>query len=98
LHKILNYQPSTSKNRKIGQKITLFIAYSCYLGALVSIVISFYLGKESTQTPVFASFIAITVFCACVGILLHVLGSGNLPSLKIDDHPNQKVELGDNLD
>ena len=94
MHKILDYQPSTSENRKTGQKLTLLIAYACYLGAVLSVANCFYLAQESTQTPVFASFIAITVFCACVGVLLHVLGSGNLPSLKIDDHPDQKVEVG----
>lgn len=91
MHKIFNYQPSTAENRKMGQKITLFIAFSCYLAAIFSVGMCFYLAQESTQTPIFASFIAITVFCICVGILLHVLGSGNLPNLKVDEHPDQKV-------
>jgi len=83
VHKLFNFEPNNKP--KAGQKITLIIAYICYLGAVFSAGVSYYLGREDTYTPVFASFIAITVFCICVGFLLHILGSGNLPSLKVDD-------------
>ena len=90
MHKILDYQNRPAKERKVGQKVTLSIAYLCYFCGLISAAISVKVGMESTTTPTFASFLAITVFFACVGIVLQVLGSGNLPSLKVEDHPEQQ--------
>lgn len=91
MHKILGFKHSSGEERKLGQKITLGVSFFCYFAAVVCAGMMFYLGMESTETPVFASFMATTVFFACVGIVLHVLGSGNLPSLKVDDNPEQET-------
>ncbi len=91
MHKLLDYEPKPAKDRKLGQKITLLISYSCFLGTLISMAGAVYFGMQSVQTPAFASMLALIVFFSCVGLLLYVLGSGNLPSLKIDDHPEQET-------
>lgn len=90
MHKIFGYS-SVGKERKIGQKITLGVAFGCYICSVISAGIMILYGQESTATPVFASLLAITVFFACVGIVLHVLGSGSLPTLKLDEHPETET-------
>jgi membrane protein YdbS with pleckstrin-like domain len=93
LNKYTNYDRISPKERKIGQKITLLISFICYICAVISACLAVYFGLESTQTPVFASMLAVTIFFICVAFLLSVLGNGNLPSLKIDDSPDKKIDL-----
>ncbi|MFK5985929.1 MAG: hemerythrin family protein [Pseudomonadota bacterium] len=95
MQKLLDFEPGLADERKMGQKITLFISYACFLGAILSVVFSIYFGMESTITPIFASLLAFIIFFTSVGILLYVLGTGNLPSLKIAKCPDQKIEAND---
>lgn|GEM_PF-1870768 len=85
MDKVFGYKGSTE--RKLGQRITLGVAFFSYFCAVICGGVMFYYGMESTTTPIFASLMASTVFFGCVGIVLHVLGSGSLPSLKVDDDP-----------
>ncbi|MFK5894722.1 MAG: hemerythrin family protein [Pseudomonadota bacterium] len=95
MNKYTNYEKVTSKDRKLGQSITLVIAFLCFFSAAVCVCVGIYFGMESTQTPAFASMLAMTVFFICVGFLLYVLGSGNLPNLQIEDFPDKKIDLNE---
>ena len=72
-------------NRKPAQKVSLAIAYLCYVIAVAIIVIAGYLGmRDGTDNPIFASLAASVVFFIGSGIVLHVMGAANLPDLRID--------------
>lgn len=91
MHSLFDFEPGEKKERGAGQKTTLTIAYICYLCAVICVAICVYTGMQDTTSPVFASALATTVFFLCVGIVLQVLGTGNLPSLKVEDNPDQPV-------
>ena len=71
------------KQRKIIQKLLMGIAIISYVAAIVCAVVAAYLS-DGTANPQVASFMASVVFFAGVGIVLHVISSTNLPSLKIE--------------
>jgi len=71
------------KQRKIIQKLLIGIAIISYVAAIVCAVVAAYLS-DGTANPQVASFMASVVFFAGVGIVLHVISSTNLPSLKIE--------------
>jgi Na+-driven multidrug efflux pump len=73
------------KARKKSQQVSLVIAYLCYLAALLSLLSAGYLASLArTQDPIFASLLAVVVFFIGCGVVLQVIGSVNLPDLKID--------------
>ncbi|MDX2507521.1 MAG: hemerythrin family protein [Gammaproteobacteria bacterium] len=72
------------KNRKIGQKISLFFSITCYLMALVTIVFgAYWWATYGTSNPIFASAIASVIFFISCGVVLQVIANANLPDLKI---------------
>jgi hypothetical protein len=69
------------KRRPI-QKFLLVIAVISYLAAVGCGVAAAYLGVGSGD-PNVASLMASVVFFIGVGVVLHVMGSGHLPDLKV---------------
>ena len=70
--------------RIIGQKISLITAYLCYIGTVCAMVYAWYWsGSNSTESPVFASLLAIVIFLLSCGVVLHVIGKADLPDLSI---------------
>lgn len=69
------------------QKVSLVFSVLFFISAFVCAGFLFWAGDDAT--PVFkASFGASMFFCFMVGIVLHVMGSANLPNFKLD--PNQQ--------
>lgn len=69
--------------RKIGQKISFAVGMISYLAALVSVAATVYYDRVlGSEHPVVASLVASVVFFIGAGIVLHVMGSVSLPSLK----------------
>jgi len=78
-------------NRKsVLQKISLVSAVVSFVLALASGVM-LYLRLESvgSDNPISASFMASTFFFVCVGVVLTVIGTADVPSFKIDK-PEEK--------
>ena len=71
------------KQRRPFQKVLMVIAFISYFAAILCGVGAFYFG-DGSQDPITASLMASVVFFAGVGIVLQVIGSSNLPDLKID--------------
>lgn len=72
------------KSRKPAQKVSFVSALICYAMAILTLLAAGYLAIFSgTESPVFASLLASTVFFIGSGIVLHVMGVANLPDLKI---------------
>ena len=61
----------------------MVIAVISYLAAIGCGVAAAYLGAGSGD-PIVASLMACVVFFAGAGVVLHVIGSANLPNLKIE--------------
>ena len=77
--------PRSHAARKPAQKASLILAYASYLAALVMLLLAIYRGFTiGTDNPIFASFAASVVFFVGAGVVLHVMGAVNLPSLKIN--------------
>ncbi|MES9883060.1 MAG: hemerythrin family protein [Sedimenticola sp.] len=73
------------KQRKLGQKITFIIAIICYICGVGFIVASGYYGSQiGTESPIFASFAASVVFFFGAGVVLHVMGSIDMPDLRVN--------------
>jgi len=70
-----------SKRSRI-QKIIMGIAVISYVAAIICGVAAGYLS-DGTSYPVVASLMASVVFFAGTGIVLQVIGSTDLPKLKI---------------
>ena len=71
--------------RRIGQKAALLFAYLGYVSALAAMLgLGYWAANESTSDPIFASLAASVVFFGGCGIVLHVIGSVDLPDLRID--------------
>lgn len=72
------------KTRGFGQKSALLCAWISYLGAVVAGSAAGYVAANSgTADPVFAALAASVVFCCGCGIVLQVIGSVDLPDLRI---------------
>ena len=69
--------------RKPFQKVAMIIAIISYIAAAACGVAAGVLGG-GLGDPVTGSFMASVVFFAGAGIVLHVIGSVNLPSFKVD--------------
>ena len=71
--------------RKPYQKVLLTIAAINYLAALgCGIAAALHEGTAAEGDPILASLMASVVFFAGVGIVVHVIASGNLPNLKVE--------------
>lgn len=71
-------------SRRIGQKTSLVIAYICYLGTVCTLVYAWYWsGSNNTDSPIFASLLAIIIFLLSCGVVLHFIGKADLPDLSI---------------
>jgi hypothetical protein len=70
------------KKRSRTQKMLMVVAAVSYLAA-VGCGVGAYLLEAKFTSPVIASLIASVVFFTCVGAVLQVIGSTNLPDLKI---------------
>jgi len=72
----------SNRKRRPFQKVLRVIAVMSYIAAVGCGIAAFTLG-ESTQNPLVASFMASVVFFVGVGIVLHVIGTVDLPDLRI---------------
>jgi len=71
------------KERSKIQKLVMGIAVISYVAAIACAMAAAYLS-DGTANPAVASFMASVVFFSGVGIVLHVIGSTNLPNLKVE--------------
>ena len=72
------------KERKLGQKISLFFSILSYILAFAALVGGIYWKMQyGTQDPIFASLLASVFFLAGCGVVLQVVANANLPDLKI---------------
>ncbi|MBL7004221.1 MAG: hemerythrin family protein [Gammaproteobacteria bacterium] len=75
-----------TKKKGVLQKTSVIIAYISYVLAVASgVFLYFRLQTENIDNPISSSLAAMTFFFICVGIVLSVMGSADLPSLKIDE-------------
>lgn len=73
------------RRRGLGQRISLGAAFLCYGLALASLgALGYWLGDLGGDHPVIASLGACVVFFVGAGVVLHVMGQANLPSLRFD--------------
>ncbi len=70
------------KQRSMIQKVLMGIAIVSYFTAVACGVVAGYLS-DGTANPAVASMMASVVFFAGTGIVLHIISSTNLPSLKV---------------
>lgn len=78
------------KKYSFAQHIAFVIAILSYCAAVVCLVVAFFDPTDiQFGKAVYSSLLASTVFFIGMGIVLHVIGRANLPSLKI------KLESGD---
>jgi hypothetical protein len=72
-------------NRNLGQKISFYCAMGSYICAVATFIGIFIMKEEyGFEHPITSSFMASVVFFIGVGVVLQVIGSANLPSLKFD--------------
>lgn len=68
--------------RGLGQRVAYGAALAFYLGAVLALAVLFaQLGDLGGEHPIIASLGASVVFFIGGGIVLHVIGRANLPSL-----------------
>lgn len=73
---------SLASRRGLGQRIAYGVALGSYLCAVLCLAgVFIWLGELGSEHPVIASLGASLVFFVGVGIVLHVIGRANLPSL-----------------
>lgn len=73
------------KTRKPAQRVSLVVAYICYVTAVITLCAAGYWAYTvGTGNPIFASLAASVFFFVCCGIVLQVIGSVSLPDLTID--------------
>ena len=76
---------SGTRPRGLGQRISLIGAFLFYGGALACLgALGYWLGDLGGDHPVIASLGASVVFFVGAGVVLHVMGLANLPSLRFD--------------
>jgi hypothetical protein len=73
---------SLHSRRGLGQRVAYGAALAFYLGAVLSLAILLaQIGDLGGEHPIIASLGASVVFFIGGGIVLHVIGRANLPSL-----------------
>ena len=81
---------SLESRRGLGQRIAYGGALGSYLCAILCLAAIFvWHGELGSEHPVIASFGASLVFFVGVGIVLHVIGRANLPSLRFVQDKNR---------
>ena len=72
------------KQQNLAQKISFVLAILSYLTGVGCAIYAVLHGAEELGKPVYASLLASVVFFGGVGVVLHVIGKADLPSLKIE--------------
>ena len=72
------------KKPNTAQKISFAIAILSYLTGGACALYALIQGQEALGRSVYASFLASVVFFVGVGVVLHVIGKADLPSLKVE--------------
>jgi len=76
---------SAMKPPKPAQKISRLVAWLCYGAAILTLLAAGYRAVTlGTDNPIFASLAATVIFLVGCGVVLQVMGTVNLPNLKID--------------
>ena len=71
------------KERSKIQKVLMGVAVVSYISSIGCAMAAAYMS-DGTSNPAVASMMASVVFFAAAGIVLHVISSTNLPSLKVE--------------
>ena len=71
------------RERSKIQKVLMGVAVVSYVASIACAMIAAFLS-DGTATPAVASMMASVVFFAGVGIVLQVISSTSLPSLKVE--------------
>ena len=80
------------KSDRPAQRISRLVAWLCYGAAILTLLAAGYRALTlGTDNPVFASLAATVVFLLCCGGVLQVMGTVDLPDLKI----RSKTDVGD---
>ncbi|MCF6283468.1 MAG: hypothetical protein L3J28_14915 [Candidatus Polarisedimenticolaceae bacterium] len=73
------------KNRNIGQTISFYAAFLSYIGAVACFIGVFIMKADlGFDHPITSSFMASVFFFITMGIVLQVIGTTDLPSLRFD--------------
>ncbi len=72
------------KERRKIQKVLMGIAVISYVAAIACAMTAAILSDGAAASPVVANMMTSVVVFAAAGIVLHVISSTNLPSLKIE--------------
>ena len=72
------------KERRKIQKVLMGIAVISYVAAIASAMTAAILSDGTATSPAVANMMTSVVVFAAAGIVLHVISSTNLPSLKIE--------------
>lgn len=75
----------TTKKQPRTQKLTVLLAYASYLSAIACIVTLYLQSADGVYDSVAASLTASVVFFMGVGIVLHVIGKTDLPSMRLNN-------------
>ena len=74
------------KERRLGQKISLFFSIFCYLMSLLSAAFATYWQMNNgTQSPIFASALACVFFFVSCGFVLQFIANANLPDFNLSE-------------
>ena len=79
------------KKPNLGQRISFGVAIVSYITGAGCGLYALIQGQEALGKSVYASFLASVVFFVGVGVVLHVIGKTDLPSLK-DETPRTPEE------
>lgn len=74
------------KKRGFGQKAAFFTAIVFYTAAFACVLaVAYGYTQFGGNSPIVASFAASVVFFIGAGVVLHVIGRADLPSLRVGD-------------
>ena len=71
------------KKQSRSQQLVVLLAYASYLAAIVCMFMLYRHPSSGEFDVIDASLIASTIFFTGVGIVLHVIGRTNLPSMRL---------------
>ena len=75
------------KRKGVLQKAAFVSAVISFILAVVSgITLAIRLQTVGSDNPISASLMAATFFFVCVGVVLYVMGTADLPSFKLDNN------------
>lgn len=75
-----------SKSKSVFQKASLVSAFVSFVLSLVSgVMLYLQIEKTNSDDPISAAFMAAVFFFICVGVVLFVIGTANIPSFKLDN-------------